>query len=123
MSGESAAAGASRRGGTQPWTGSWGEWGPPPLPPRAGTRLGRLPRSRAARSREGGGGGAGRPAGRVRVAVGGARASRWAREGRPPSGEAPAALSGAGRPAGGANANDRWVTGSGGDRRCVRVPR
>lgn len=49
VSGESAAAGASRRGGTQPWTGSWGEWGPlrvPPcgaLPPRP-----RRPRCRAA---------------------------------------------------------------------------
>lgn len=32
VSGESAAAGASRRGGTQPWTGSWGEWGPPLCP-------------------------------------------------------------------------------------------
>lgn len=88
MSEESAAAGASRRGGTQPWTGSWGEWGPScpaGRPRRSGSRLGSSP----AHGRAGAGG----------AAVGGARANRWAREGRPPSGEAPAALPGAPRAA------------------------
>lgn len=63
VSGESAAAGASRRGGTQPWTGSWGEWGPPlfprgPAPASAGFPAPGQPGA----AKEAAGGPAGRPA-------------------------------------------------------------
>lgn len=51
VSGESAAAGACRRGGTQPWTGSWGEWGPVRVPPcGAVPARPRRPRCRTARA-------------------------------------------------------------------------